>query len=637
MSFLLPAALGFLALVPVIIVFYILRAQHQQQQVPSIRFWRQITSDLEGRPSRRIPLLNLLLLLQIIVVAALALALARPALVGGSKRNEILILDAAASMQSTDVAPSRFEEAKREIRTLLAGLNAGDGVTLIRAARSPSILDTSTGPDRSSFLNALATATASSGASDMVSAIALASSLAGQAHDAQNEIVVLSDGVFPTVDLAKLGMPPASVRLQLVGSSGQNVAITELAVRPMLGTIGRNVAFVRVANFGDQPVEVPMKSSADGIVIEQRTLQLPARGAAELTINLPTGTNLYEASLDTHDILKLDDRAQAVVGVDRPLRVSLVSSNTFFWERALNAVPNIKLTRIRPNAYKGDPADVTIFDGFEPPLSQWPAGNVLVVDPTAANPGDLPNLPIQPSGETGAVQIVSADRQSPLLDGIDLSSLVIPKSLKVRMPAWAHSVANSSEGSLILEGELDGRRVVSINFDPTSSELPQRLAFPILVANVLQYLQPTGLPSSTQPGTIVAIQPVAGASQIVVRMPSGKAQAFESRNAAIRFAQTDVVGRYVVTQWGDPATKPDGSKADAPLLDQQTFVVDATDELASDVRPHADAIKGATNVAQPGEVAPGVRQEVWPYLAALAFAALCFEWWYYSRRRTLAT
>ena len=179
MSFLVPAALGFLALVPVIVLFYILRARHQQQRVPSTSFWRQITSDLEGRPSRRIPLLSLLLLLQILVVAALALALARPAVVGGERAHLILVLDAAASMQATDVAPSRFEEAKRQARALVDGLKAGDGVTLIRAARSPSILDTSTEPERSSLLNALAAATPSSGASDMVSAIALASSLAG--------------------------------------------------------------------------------------------------------------------------------------------------------------------------------------------------------------------------------------------------------------------------------------------------------------------------------------------------------------------------------------------------------------------------------------------------------------------------
>ncbi len=637
MSFLLPAALGFLALVPVIVIFYILRAQHQQQRVPSIRFWRQITSDLEGRPSRRIPLFNLLLLLQILVVAALALALARPAIVGGTKKNAILILDAAVSMQATDVAPSRFEVAKREIRTFVAGLNASDVVTLIRAARSPSILDTSTGPGRSSFLSALAAATPSNGASDMVSAIALASSVAGQQHDAQNEIIVYSDGVFPTVDLSKLGMPPASVRMQLVGRSSQNVAVTDIAVRPMLGTVGRDVAFVRVANFGDQPVSVPMTSSADGIGIDQRTLQLPARGAAELTIDLPAGTNLYGVSLNTHDILSIDDHAQAVVGADRPLRVNLVSANTFFWERALNALPNVKLTSTLPSTYKPVAADVTIFDGFEPPLSQWPAGNVLIVNPTAADLADLPSLPIQPAGETGPVQIVNADQQSPLLDGIDLSSLVIPQSLKVPVPAWATSVADSADGSLIFEGELDGRKVVSVNFDPTIAELPQRLAFPILVANTLQFLQPAGLPSSTQPGSIVEIQPVAGATQVVVSMPNGTAQAFESRAATIRFAQTSAVGRYVVTQWGNPPTKADGSKGDAPLLDQQTFVVNATDALASNVQPRADSIKGATNVAPTGEYAPGVRQEVWPYLAALAFAALCVEWWYYSRRRTLAT
>lgn len=636
MSFLLPAALGFLVLVPVIVVFYILRAQHQQHRVPSIRFWRQLTSDLEGRPSRRIPLLSLLLLMQILVVAALALALARPAFVGGVKRHLILVLDAAASMQATDVAPNRFEQGKVEIRALVDGLSAGDDVTLIRAARSPTLLDDSTGPDRSSFLEALASAVPSSGASDMVAALALASSLAGQQHDSQNEIVVVSDGVFPTVDLAKLGSPPASVRLQLVGTSSQNVGVSELTLRPMLGVANRHVAFVRVANYGDQPVDVPLRASADGILIQQRVLQLPARGASELTVDLPSGTRVFEAALDANDILKLDDQAQAIVGDERPLNVTLVSSNTFFWERVLHAVPRIKMTRIRPTAYKADAADVTIFDGFEPPLDRWPAGNVLVVNPIPPNRSDLTGLPIVPLGDTGPVQIVRADRASALLDGIDLSSLVIPKSIRISLPGWSRAIAESTEGPLILDGDLEGRHVVGISFDPTSAEIPQRLAFPILIANTLEYLRPSALPSTTQPGSIVEIHPVSGAKELVVRMPSGRAQAFQNRGASIRFAQTDSVGRYVVSQLGEAPTKPDGTKGDAPLLSQQTFVVNATDELASDVRPHPDAIRGAGSAPVGDAAAPGVRQEVWPYLAALAFAALCVEWWYYSRRRTSA-
>ncbi len=56
MSLLQPAALGFLALIPVIILFYILRAQHQQQQIPSTLLWQHISSDLEGRPTWRMPL-----------------------------------------------------------------------------------------------------------------------------------------------------------------------------------------------------------------------------------------------------------------------------------------------------------------------------------------------------------------------------------------------------------------------------------------------------------------------------------------------------------------------------------------------------------------------------------------------------
>ena len=49
--------------------------------------------------------------------------------------------------------------------------------------------------------------------------------------------------------------------------------------------------------------------------------------------------------------------------------------------------------------------------------------------------------------------------------------------------------------------------------------------------------------------------------------------------------------------------------------------MNATDELASDIRPHADAIVGPAAVEASGTAALGVQQEVWPYLAALAFVA----------------
>jgi len=620
MALLQPGALGFLVLIPVIVLFYILRAQHQQQRIPSTLFWRNISSDLEGRPSWRMPLRNLLLLLQILIVALLTFGLARPSIMGGMKRHLVVVLDASVSMQATDALPSRFEAAKREASDLIGGLASGDDVTLIRAARSPSILESATGQDRTPVFAALASAVPSGGPSDMLAALALASSLTSQHTDAHNEIVVLSDGVFPRVDLGKLGSPPADIRQQMIGQSSRNVAVTELSVRPMLGTVGRHVAFTRVTNYADQPADVPLRALADGITVENRRLQLPARGAAELTLNLPTGTKIVEVQLETDDFLRLDDQAQAVVSAERQINVTLVSSNPVFWDRVLRAMPLVKVTKVRPSAYRPGPADVTILDGYQPATSQWPTGSVLLVNPVPAGRIEPTQLPVPPMSETGAVQVVRATRQAPILDGVDLSSVVLAKTVKVKLPPWGHSIADTSEGPLIFEGQLEGRRVVVFSFDPSQSELPQRLAFPILVANTLSWLTPTDLPTSVKPGSIVDVQPVANASEVIVRLPNGKAQAFQPRSGPIRFAQTDAVGRYTITQ-----------RSESSVLAQHTFVVNATDELASDIRPHADALGGG--LVNAASAMPGVQQETWPYLAAGALAFLAGEWWYYCRRK----
>ena len=616
-----PAALGLLALIPIVVVFYILRAQHQQQYIPSTLFWRHISSDLEGRPSRRFPLRSLLLLLQIVVVSLLALALARPSVLGGAKRHLVLVLDASVSMQATDVEPSRFEEAKRKGREMIAKLAAGDEVTLVRAGRNPSVLESSSDPDRSAVLAALASAAPSGGVADIGTALSLATSLTGQHRDAANEVVVLSDGVFSRVDPSSLGPAGASIRLELVGQSARNVAVTELSVRPLLGTVGRHVAFVRVLNYGDAPAEAPFTTLADGIAIETRQLQLPARGAVELTVGLPTGTKVVGVHLKTNDFLSVDDDAQAIVGPDRQLNVTLVSSNTLFWDRVLRAIPRLKVTKVRASAYKPLAADIVIFDGFEPPASLWPSANVLLVNPLGDPRGDAQSLPVPSLGDTGPVQVVRASTASPLLDSVELGTLVLSKSVLTKLPTWAHSVADSAAGPLILEGQFDGRSVVAFAFDPSQSELPQRLAFPVLVANTLGWLAPTDLPTAVRPGSIVDVQPLAGASEVIVRMPGGKAQAFQARSGVIHFAQTDSIGRYQVTQRGESG-----------VLAQSTFVVNVTDENASDIRPRADSLGGGVT-GTAGSATPGVRAETWPYLAGAVLVVLSGEWLYYCKRK----
>src|SRR5229473_1307874 len=94
-----------------IVVMYILKLRRKDVVVSSTFLWRQVIRDVQANAPFQKLRRNLLLLLQLIIAALIIFALARPFLrfsgIGG--RNIVIIVDTSASMQSTDVAPSRLE------------------------------------------------------------------------------------------------------------------------------------------------------------------------------------------------------------------------------------------------------------------------------------------------------------------------------------------------------------------------------------------------------------------------------------------------------------------------------------------------------------------------------------------------
>src|SRR5580704_17589294 len=94
-----------------VVVFYILKLRRRPVAVPFSKIWTRILRDKEAT-SLFSQLKRLLSLLLQLALLALALGDPRAAMNLVEGRNMVVLVDASASMQATDVSPSRIEVAK---------------------------------------------------------------------------------------------------------------------------------------------------------------------------------------------------------------------------------------------------------------------------------------------------------------------------------------------------------------------------------------------------------------------------------------------------------------------------------------------------------------------------------------------
>src|SRR5207237_602637 len=104
MHFLAPAAFAFLATLPVVVLFYLLKRKRVVKLVSSTLLWQRFLAERQASAPFQKLRHNWLLILQLILLALVIFALSRPYFsshVEGGRRH-VLILDASASMQSKD-------------------------------------------------------------------------------------------------------------------------------------------------------------------------------------------------------------------------------------------------------------------------------------------------------------------------------------------------------------------------------------------------------------------------------------------------------------------------------------------------------------------------------------------------------
>jgi len=630
MSFLAPLGLALGILIPVLVLFYLLKVRRQEFEVGSTYLWQDLIRDLAAHEPWQRFHWSILLILQLLMVGALVFAVARPFYVAQAEEvvSAVLVLDGGASMQATDVAPSRFDAAKVAAKEAVRNLADGSLGTVILAGEQPQVLAPST-PDRAALDRAIDAAQVTYGPADIGQALALASSLGpGSASSASPDgvrgrlrVFLFTDGAYGAIAGAEADN--LDIRLVQVGSSGENQGITALSARADPLNANRYQVFARARNYASAPYRGTLALTVDGNISESREVELGADGDADASAeyvfsDLPPGARTVEARLTGTDVYPLDNAAYTVLDVGRRSEILLVTNGNVFLEKVLSLLPAGEVSRVAPRRYLAvdvDQYDVVVFDGFAPDV--LPRGNSLIISPTESALFTL-------EGEMRRPLIRNWEREDPLLRFVDLKDVAIARAVRVTPPGWMRTLIDSDAGPLMMAGEQNGQRVVLIPFDLRQSNLPLSAAFPILMSNMLGYLEPANQATQRdlRPGASVTLAPLPQTEEIVVRQPGGQSQTILSEGRAIQFTSTFQPGLYTVLQ-----------RAAGQTLLEEPFSINASDERESDVRPKAVALgSGRTLQANPTPELVPVNREIWMWLVPPVLALLLFEWYWFHRK-----
>ncbi len=609
-----------------VVGLYLLKLRRRRVTVPFIKLWEQVLA--ERQTTRLFSQLKrwLSLLIALSVVAALAFALGdpRPDGIDDDARTLVVLVDASASMQATDEPGSRFEEAKRRVAALIEGLGPSDRMLIAQLDSSATPLSPLTTEPRL-LRQALDALEPTEAAADLRAGLHLALDVLRAEPGA--EVVIVSDGNLSgerfAAETFASRLDEADVRLswEKVGTRGDNVAITAFAVRRYPLDKSQSEVLVELYNASERSETVELTLLGDGRAVEVQRLTLEAgQRLRRFFRNISGVDQTLEARITradgTRDALGADDRAYARLPERRRARLCVVTAGNLYLQAALLLDEYLEVTEVTPAQYPCEGHyDLLVFDNWAPPSHPTTAALYLGLPAAGEDRG-----PLEVLGDVEAPYFDRFDRRHPLLKWTALRDVNIASARRVRLTSGDRAIGRSDETPLLVVGTRQGQRFVAFTFDPRASDLPLRVAWPLLLLNTVDWFvqEDVDFVSSYQTGDTWHIPAPSGAESVTIVDPKGRAR------------QVPVVdGRAVYAGLRTGFFTLRGDTA------EETFAANLGPGDESRIAP-ADALTvGARQASAPSRGEVGVRRELWLYLVLFALFVLLVEWVTYHRRVTV--
>ncbi|MGH7928414.1 MAG: hypothetical protein ACREQV_11520, partial [Candidatus Binatia bacterium] len=377
--------------------------------------------------------------------------------------------------------------------------------------------------------------------------------------------------------------------------------------------VERYEVLAQVRNFGAKTVRTALTLELGETVLARQELELEAGGRQVLVYPFEGAiAGTLSARLEMADDFATDDRAVLSVSAAAPLRILYVGPGNPFLSSLLRFFPGAQVTAVE--SWQADETrrqgghesiyDVLIFDRVKVP--ELTEGNVILINTVA------PNLPLHIDGELRTPRIRTPLAKHPLTAGLNLGDLHVQDSLRVS--AWGDGIvlARAANSPLLVAWERPKLRALFIGFDIMASDLPFRVAFPVLFHNAFEWFHPQHreFPADgVRAGAPMPIFVPPGDRELEIMMPSGRKELLEVVKNPLIYSETLEAGVYTYKSAGR----------------EGRFTVNLFDEEESDIRARVSDTPAVAAPAAEERSAAEMGFSLWPFLLVAVFLVLAVE------------
>lgn len=484
MTFLFPLGLLGLIGIPIVVLIYILRNKFNEQTVPSTYLWELS----EKFYKRRNPLSGITglisLILQILTIAVISFAIARPIFVLPKSAGEYcFILDASGSMNIKTDGESRFALAKEAIEREIKDSRLGSTYTLIHVST-----ETTTAyerlTDKALAIELLEDLECSDASVSYTSALSTAQKYFNDNPSFSVSLFTDKDYTAHTnVNVVKFG-----------AESDVNYAIGDVE-----GVLTNNTltATANVVSYTkDATLNVALYLNEDTQPIS--TAEIAVKKGEPTPISLKAATKNYrcfrlaitneDALSSDNEIISYNQQSEAAYSI------LIVSETPFFLEAALDVFSDSEVEVVAPNKYTGQSGyGLYIFHSYTPEI--LPDAAVWLINSNKSVPdsgfGIRGTIELdEPSALVKSDSTATTTRA--LLNGIDGRNIYISEYVKYSgMYTKFTTLFSYNAHPLIMAGvNALGNREVVFGFDLHKTDLPLSSDFAPLICNLLAYTCP---------------------------------------------------------------------------------------------------------------------------------------------------